>query len=63
MRENMGKLAISVVSGLVASFWDLYGAIFVCVLVAIILDFVTGIIKSLATGQKISSEVGYKGFW
>ena len=63
MRENMGKLAISVLSGLVASFWDLYGAIFVCVLVAIILDFVTGIIKSLATGQKISSEVGYKGFW
>ena len=63
MKEHWMKITVSVFSGLVASFWDLYGAIFICVMVAIVLDFVTGIVKSLATGQKISSEVGYKGFW
>lgn len=63
MKDHWMKLSASVLSGLIASFWDLYGAIFICVIVAIVMDFVTGIVKSLATGQKISSEVGYKGFW
>lgn len=63
MKYHWMKLSASVLSGLIASFWDLYGAIFICVIVAIVMDFVTGIVKSLATGQKISSEVGYKGFW
>ena len=57
------KYAASVLPGLAASFWSLYGAIIVCVFVAIIMDFVTGIVKSLATGEKISSKAGYKGFW
>lgn len=63
MKTNWLKYAASVLSGLAASFWSLYGAIIICVFVAIIMDFVTGIVKSLATGEKISSEVGYKGFW
>lgn len=57
------KLLASLISGLAASFWSLYGAIIICVLVAIVLDFVTGIVSALATGEKISSEVGYRGFW
>lgn len=57
------KVLASLVSGLAASFWSLYGAIIICVLVAIILDFVTGIVAALASGEKISSEVGYRGFW
>ena len=61
--NNWIKYAASVLTGLAASFWSLYGAIIICVFVAIIMDFVTGIVSSLATGEKISSEVGYKGFW
>lgn len=57
------KVLASLVSGLAASFWSLYGAIIICVLVAIILDFITGIVAALASGEKISSEVGYRGFW
>jgi toxin secretion/phage lysis holin len=63
MMNNLAKILTSVVSGLIASFWSLSGAIFICVLVAIIFDFVTGMVAALATGEKISSEVGYKGFW
>lgn len=51
------------ISGLAASFWSLYGAVFVCVLVAIILDVVTGLIKAKATGTPLSSEKGTRGFW
>ena len=57
------KYAASVLPGLAASFFFFFGAIIVCVFVAIIMDFVTGIVKSLATGEKISSKAGYKGFW
>ena len=63
MNHNWIKIATSVISGLVASFWSLYGAIIICVFVVIIMDFITGIVSALATGEKISSEVGYKGFW
>lgn len=61
--NNWIKYAASVLTGLAASFWSLYGAIIICVFVVIIMDWVTGIVKSLATGEKISSEVGYRGFW
>lgn len=63
MKHVWSKITASLISGLVASFWGLYGPIIICVFVAIIMDFVTGIVKSLATGEKISSEVGYRGFW
>lgn len=63
MKHIWPKITASLISGLVASFWGLYGPIIICVFVAIIMDFVTGIVKSLATGEKISSEVGYRGFW
>lgn len=66
MNGNMNKVikyAASLFTGLAASFWSLYGAIIICVCVAIIMDFITGIVAALATGEKISSETGYRGFW
>lgn len=63
---NMNKVikyAASLLTGLAASFWSLYGAIIICVCVVIIMDFITGIVAALATGEKISSETGYRGFW
>lgn len=64
MNSNTVAKALTALStGLVASFWSLYGAIIICVCVAIIMDFVSGIVAALASGEKISSEIGYRGFW
>lgn len=57
------KIAASLISGLAASFWGIYGPVIICVLVAICMDVVTGLVKAMATGEKISSKEGYKGFW
>lgn len=62
-KNTIAKIAASLFTGLAASFWSLYGAIIICVCVAIIMDFVSGIVAALASGEKISSEVGYRGFW
>lgn len=62
-KSHIIKIAASLLTGLAASFWSLYGAIIICVCVAIIMDFVSGIVAALASGEKISSEVGYRGFW
>jgi toxin secretion/phage lysis holin len=62
-KSHIIKIEASLLTGLAASFWSLYGAIFICVCVAIIMDFVSGIVAALASGEKISSGVGYRGFW
>lgn len=58
-----GKLIVSLISGLAASFWGIYGPVIVCVLVAICMDVVSGLVASMAAGEKISSQVGWIGFW
>ena len=58
-----GKLTASLISGLAASFWGIYGPVIVCVLVAICMDVVSGLVASMAAGEKISSQVGWIGFW
>lgn len=58
-----GKLTMSLVSGLIASFWGIYGPVILCVLVAICMDVVSGLVASMASGEKISSKVGWIGFW
>lgn len=60
---HIAKILTSLLTGLLASFWSLYGAIIICVCVVIIMDFISGIVSALASGEKISSVVGYKGFW
>lgn len=62
-KANFIKAAVAALSGLASSFFHAYGAIFICVCVAIGLDVVTGLIKSKVTGVPISSKVGAAGFW
>ena len=58
-----GKLIVSLISGLVASFWGIYGPVIICVLVAICMDVISGLVAAMASGEKISSHVGWIGFW
>lgn len=63
IKEHQLKLATSLISGLVASFWGIYGPVIICVLFAICMDVVSGLVASMASGEKISSKVGWIGFW
>lgn len=58
-----GKLTASLISGLAASFWGIYGPVILCVLIAICMDVISGLVASMAAGEKISSQVGWIGFW
>lgn len=62
-KPQIAKALTSVISGLIASFWGIYGAIITCVLCVICIDVVTGLIKAKATGTPITSEKGNRGFW
>lgn len=57
------KISASFLTGLAASFWGVYGPVMVCVLIAIIMDVVTGLVKAKALGLPWSSKVGARGFW
>ena len=59
----ISKLSASLISGLVASFWGVYGPVILCVVVAICMDVVSGLVSAMAAGEKISSKVGWTGFW
>ena len=63
IKEHQLKLATSLISGLVASFWGIYGPVILCVLIAICMDVISGLVASMASGEKISSKVGWIGFW
>lgn len=59
----IGKMSASLISGLVASFWGVYGPVIICVIVAICMDVVSGLVAAMASGEKLSSKVGFTGFW
>lgn len=61
--NNFTKYAASLFTGLVASFWGIYGPVIICVLVAICMDVISGLVAAMASGEKISSKVGWRGFW
>lgn len=63
MNDSGTKLVASLFTGLVASFWGIYGPVIICVLVAICMDVISGLVASMASGEKISSKVGWIGFW
>lgn len=63
MNNSAFKFAASLFTGLVASFWGIYGPVIICVLVAICMDVISGLVASMASGEKISSKVGWIGFW
>ena len=63
MHNSITKIVASLLTGLVASFWGIYGPVIICVLIAICMDVVSGLVASMAAGEKISSKVGWIGFW
>jgi len=60
---NTSKLVTSLFVGLIASFWGIYGPVIICVLFAICMDVISGLVAAMASGEKISSRVGWIGFW
>lgn len=62
-RGDIFKLIWAAISGMMASFWGIYGPVIICVFCAIVLDVVTGLIKAKATGTPINSDTGSRGFW
>lgn len=61
--DKLTKIVVSAVLGLGASFFGAYAPIFVCVIIAIVFDVVTGLVKSKVIGTPISSTQGTIGFW
>lgn len=61
--ETLFKIIGASVSGLLASFWGIYGPVIICVICAIVLDIVTGLIKAKAIKEPINSDTATRGFW
>lgn len=61
--EDIKKWFLSLILGLWATFTQKYAIILTFVVVAIVLDLTTGLIKAKATGEGWSSKKGSKGFW
>lgn len=56
------KWLLSTLLGLILSFTQKYGIMIILVAVAIVFDFVTGLIKA-SIKEEVSSEIGKKGFF
>lgn len=63
MQREAFKKLVSLLMGLITTFFKLYGTIIGLVGIAIVLDTITGIIASKATGVSISSKKANQGFW
>ena len=63
MKHEIVKRVISFITGVVATFFKMYGAIIGLVCVAIVFDIVTGIIGAKATGTQVTSKKANQGFW
>lgn len=60
---NRYILGASALLGTLATLAEQYTVLIVLVAAAIVLDVITGLIRCGATGEKLSSEKGTKGFW
>jgi hypothetical protein len=60
--DEMYKICLSVVAGTIASFTQEYGLLLAFVMVAIVFDVVTGIVKVSCTEEVWSKEKANKGF-
>ena len=60
---NKYLFAASVLVGSIATLAEQYVVLIILVAAAIVLDVITGLVKCFATGEKLSSEKGQKGFW
>lgn len=60
---NKYILGASTILGAMATLAEAYIVLVILVAAAIVLDVITGLVKCFATGEKLSSEKGQKGFW
>lgn len=63
MENKLLTLSVSIVAGLISSYLEAYGVIFIFVCLAIIFDIITGLVSSAASGIPITSWKARKGFW
>ncbi len=61
--EDIKKLLFSCIMGFLAMITKQYTVIFTLVCIGIVLDCITGLIKSKVTGIAITSKKGVRGFW
>ena len=54
---------LAIVGGCVAAFFEAYWLIILLVGIAILLDFITGMVKAVVVGEGLESAKGAKGFW
>lgn len=57
------KILCSAVLGAVATFFDQYGIIIAVVVLAIVIDCITGLIKAKSSDEGWDSKKASKGFW
>lgn len=57
------KFIVSILLGIWATFFDKYAMVLGFIIIAIVLDLITGLIKAKVTGERWKSKKGYKGFW
>ena len=57
------KIAGAFLLGMTASFFNQYGLVIALVVIVILLDFATGLIKSKLSGEGWESRKGTIGFW
>lgn len=60
---NRYVLGASAIIGTIATLAEAYVVLVILVAAAIVLDVITGLIRCFATGEKLSSAKGTKGFW
>lgn len=60
---NRYLLGASAIIGTIATLAEAYVVLVILVAAAIVLDVITGLIRCFATGEKLSSAKGTKGFW
>lgn len=60
---NRYILGASAIIGTIATLAEAYVVLVILVAAAIVLDVITGLIRCFATGEKLSSAKGTKGFW
>ena len=60
---NKYVLGASFILGTMATLAEQYAVLIMLVAAAIVLDVITGLVKCFATGEKLSSDKGTRGFW
>lgn len=57
------KLVLSIIGGILMTFFQQYGLILGLVSIVVLMDFITGLVKAKIIGDSWSSQKGTKGLW